>query len=175
MKQTVELAPEIVDIHIFNESHYRESWDGIRDKRTIALNFKKRRGKCDLFFPQTQNKYPSRSHKYFESTSNFDKWDMRKTTTRMKGLGVMHASGIYLPILFGCKRFIIFGWDCQGNWYYKERSRSSYPSDERDALIKTVPKMLEFYAKNNCEMLLCSPNSALPIKQISITDVLKED
>ena len=171
MKQTVELAPEIVDIHIFNESHYDKKWDDIRDKRTIALNFKKKRGKYDLFFPQEKNKYPSRSKEYFESTGNFDKWDMRKTVKRMKGLGVMHNSGIYLPILFGCRRVIIFGWDVVGKWFYASRAR--YPSDERKAMIKTIPKLLEFYAKNNCEILLCSPGSALPIKQISITEVLK--
>jgi hypothetical protein len=115
VKQTYNLVPDLVDIHLINTDNYqlydflendpikiKVSVDGIRAKTPCYhedLNF---------FINKSVAVDKKDSLAY---TREFAKYKILDSISRPWGPGIMYEIGVYLPQLLGCGKLFVIGWD----------------------------------------------------------------
>jgi len=115
VKQTYNLIPELVDFHIINTDNYQvysfSDNDPIKMKVSLINNSQKTpyyREDMSLFVDIT--KTIAREHS-LAGMMDFNKHLLDETDLRPWGPGIMYELGIYLPVLLGCTKVYILGWD----------------------------------------------------------------
>tara|TARA_B110000238_G_C16129409_1_gene440716 strand:- start:46 stop:900 length:855 start_codon:yes stop_codon:yes gene_type:complete len=144
VKQTYNLIPELVDFHIINTDNYQvydfSDNDPIKIKISLRNNAQKTpkyREDLSLFVDNT--KTISKEHS-LAGLMDFDNYLLDKTDLRPWGPGIMYELGIYLPVLLGCTKVYILGWDL---------GSKKVDNIKRYYERKSFLKKTENYLKNN--------------------------
>ena len=151
VKQTVIGLEEYTDFHLVNPFNYVK-YNNILD-RTIKISLSAN----SIFYPipfydADINLKLIKDHSLHESIAikqNYEKFRLDKEVKRPLGPGIMHELGIYLPVLLGCKRIYVIGWDL-GNkndslierYYEKE---NIFLKIRRSIILHSLPFFNIFY------------------------------
>ena len=114
VKQTLYIAPELVDIHLINPFNYQDYkyGDNIPIVMNVSLSGMKTRfttKESDFEFT-IDSKKTDRSHS-LAMTRDFDDYSLDKKSVRPFGPGIMYELAIYLPVFLEASSLTIFGWD----------------------------------------------------------------
>lgn len=114
VKQTYNIAPEIVDFHLLNPCNYQPyNYDQHKPivlmVEVAEINWKIPDAKIDLTFYIDKNN--AKKEKSLAITMDYEKYLLTNSLERPFGPGIMHELGIFLPVLLGCKKINIIGWD----------------------------------------------------------------
>jgi hypothetical protein len=112
VKQTHDLAPEVVDFHLLNSWNYRPyAYDepgpivvasrADDDPETPGMQ-------ADLSFRVPE---PRNYAKRLATTYHFDEWLLTRTLDRPWGPGIVYELGIYLMVHLGVADVVSLGWD----------------------------------------------------------------
>jgi hypothetical protein len=114
VKQTYNIAPDIVDIHLLNPFNY-QPYDYTKSEPVIlmttveGLKAKTPKLQEDLMFYINRNRCKKEDSVAIKL--NYEDYLLDKNNYRPFGPGIIHEVGIYLPILFGVKKINVLGWD----------------------------------------------------------------
>lgn len=114
VKQTYNLIPEAVDIHVINPFNY-EAYNFLNDPLKICVeiegsNLMTPQYHSDLIFEIIRKSAGNRQAS-LAATMDYENYKLENSLMRPWGPGIMHELVIYLPILLGCKNVYILGWD----------------------------------------------------------------
>jgi len=114
IKQTASLVDYNFDFHLINEFNYslddKIDTDGIKIKIAIeSSNFKTPNYNEDILLNISRNKLDF--NESLAIKKNFNDYLIEESQYRPLGPGIMHELGIYLPLLLGCKKVYVLGWD----------------------------------------------------------------
>ena len=114
VKQTYNIVPEAIDFHIINPYNY-EPYSFINDPVRIRVEIEGSKLKTPQYDPdltfEIDQKTAGIRNASLASTMDYENYTLENTTLRPWGPGIMHELVVYLPILLGCKRVYIMGWD----------------------------------------------------------------
>lgn len=116
VKQTYDVMEELCDFHLINSDNYQvynfSENDQIIKMKVVQENSRQKtpRYKPDvvLKIDQTQAGHRERS---LAHTKRFEDHLIEPDTKRPWGPGIMYELGIYLPVLLGCSKITVLGWD----------------------------------------------------------------
>ncbi len=169
IKQTYDLAPEIMDFHLYNEIRMRSYRYNPNTIRVSCSQF-------DAAYPSHLH-FPIRRYRYDNAvfaTNEYAKWDLDFSYERPWGVGIMFELGLFFPVYLGCSRIVIMGFDMNANGKYHfyddapEQDSVAYHVDreEFEYARSSIPHYLKWAKGKGVEVRLYSPLSALPIPQI---------
>jgi hypothetical protein len=164
IKQAFDLAPDIYDFHIINNVHeksYKQTNSTVRISTTSTANL------CDLHLPTPRSNTYNRC---LAVTRDYDRWTLDQSHNRPWGVGVMHEVGIFLPVHLGCRSLTVLGWDLCGSHFYE--AKKSTPSYETLLIVESAPSLAAWMHDSGCPIRLYSPQSRIPIQQISLCTFL---
>ena len=163
VKQAARLVGDIASIHLVNQCNM-EAYS--LPKETIKISMIHKDFECgyeaDIVFPR---KYLDLSGQIFNG-KNIADYMFGKTLNRPSP-GIMTEVGMFLPLLMGCSKSVVIGWDL--NPKNKRHFYSSKPPnqiDEYQKLIKLSPSIAQMYMDCGSKICLYSPLNALKIRQI---------
>ncbi|TKX79401.1 hypothetical protein EXE53_16020 [Halorubrum sp. SD626R] len=169
VKQTHDLAPEIVDFHLYNEVRHR-AYD--YPSETIRVSVSE-------FMPEFPSHihYPIQTYEWDETvfvTDEYEPWRLDNSYERPWGIGIMFEIGLFLPVHFGCDKILIMGFDMnkEGKYHFYDESKDedsdSYGVDEEEFYYaqRTIPALMEWINKNEVTVRNYSPKTALDIPQV---------
>jgi hypothetical protein len=169
VKQTHHLAPEIVDIHLYNEVRVEE-YDYPADTIRISVsNFVE-----DL---PSHVHYPIRNYDWDDAlfvTDEYEKWRLSESYERPWGVGIMFEIGLHLPVYLGVDRMLIMGFDmnAEGKYHFYDDSEDedseAYDVDQEEFYYaqRTIPEFMDWVTDEGVETRLHSPLSALDIPDV---------
>jgi hypothetical protein len=114
VKQTYNIAPDIVDFHLLNTCNYQPY--NYKDSKPIVMMVEiagstaktpELKPDLTLYIDKTE----ASKEKSLSISLEYEKYLFTKSLKRPFGPGILHEIGIYLPILLGCKKINIIGWD----------------------------------------------------------------
>lgn len=173
VKQAHDLAPEIVDYHLYNEVRHRE-YDYRGETIRISVS---------NFMPEFPSHihYPIRKYEWEDAlfvTDEYDRWSLDKSYDRPWGIGIMFEIGLFLPAHLGCHRMLIMGFDMNqdGKYHFYDDSddqdSEAYDVDEEEFYFaqRTIPAFMEWAGERGIDVKNYSPMTALDIPQVESLD-----
>jgi hypothetical protein len=178
VKQTHDLAPEIVDYHLYNEIRHREYDYPAETIRVSVSNFMPD-------YPSHVH-YPIRAYEWDEAlfvTDEYDRWRLDESYERPWGIGIMFEIGLYLPIHFGCDRMLVMGFDMNkdGKYHFYDDSddqdSEAYDVDEDEFYYaqRTIPAFMEWVREQGVTVRNYSPRTALDIPRVEGIEEWRRD
>lgn len=169
IKQAHDLAPEITDIHLYNEIRMKDyDYPG----STLRIS-------CSKFMSEYPSHihYPIRQYKWDNAimvTNEYEKWSFAKSYERPWGVGIMFELGLFLPVHLGCKRVVIMGFDMnsKGKYHFYDEAVESdskfYKVDKEEFQYtkSSIPHYLKWAEAKGVKVKAYSPLSELPIPQV---------
>lgn len=176
VKQTHDLAPEIVDFHLYNEVRHRE-YDYPAETIRVSVS---------EFMPEFPSHlhYPIRNYEWDEAifvTDEYEKWRLSNSYERPWGIGIMFEIGLFLPVHLGCDRMLIMGFDMnkEGKYHFydenKDQDSDAYGVDEEEFYYaqRTIPAFMKWIDNQSIMVRNYSPLTALEIPQVNDLDEWK--
>ena len=116
VKQAINFIPEIVDIHILNDSNYQiYDYKGMKKNlKVILLKSGSKLSftpKCNPFIEYIIDKRTINWDSSLANTLDFKGNESLYNYTRTYGPGIMYELGIFLPLLFNSNSVIFVSWD----------------------------------------------------------------
>lgn len=169
VKQTHDLAPEVVDYHLYNEVRHRPYDYEAETIRISVSNFMPD-------FPSHVH-YPIRNYEWDDAlfvTDEYDEWRLDESYERPWGIGIMFEIGLFLPVHFGCDRMLIMGFDMnkEGKYHFYDDSEDedseAYGVDEEEFYYaqRTIPAFMKWAESEGVTVRNYSPLTALDIPQV---------
>lgn len=171
VKQAQQLAPEIVDLHLYNEVRMQDY--SYAKSPTVRLS-------VSQFMPDHPSHihYPISEYKYERSlfvTDEYEKWDLTNGVERPWGVGIMFELGLHLPLYLGCRAAVIIGFDMnnRGKYHFYDQTQQAdskhYKVDPEEFgyARRSTTFYTEWAHSKGLEVVLYSPLSDLNIPQIS--------
>lgn len=114
VKQTYNIAPDIVDFHILNPFNYQPYKYKENEPIVMMVHLSDSTMKTPGSFEDLRfyiNSKDATKEGSLAYTLNYENYLLDKNLERPFGPGIIHELGIYLPILLGVKVINIIGWD----------------------------------------------------------------
>lgn len=169
VKQAFDLIPNACDFHLFNTVRLKEyNYPGPTMRLSVWECSKLARS--HIHFPLLPG------HSWDEAIIRTNKYEdygnLETSLERPLGTGIMFEVGLFLPVLLGCRRALVIGFDMNqtGKYHFYRSDDSDSTNYAREGEChyaqQSIPHYLDWANRHGLEVKAYSPCSALSIPQV---------
>ena len=169
VKQAFDLLPASCDFHLYNSVRLKEySYPGPTIR--ISVWEYSNLARSHIHFPLMID------HSWDEAIIRTNRYEdygyLEKKLERPLGTGIMFEVGLFLPVLLGCRRAVVLGFDMNqaGKYHFYRPDDSDSTNYARDGECQFAQESIHYYLdwanRQGLEVKAHSPLSALSIPQV---------